>query len=172
MATDRPLSLDFDLREFPGWETASELEVQKALRLTQTILQPARRIWGRIVVTSWIRSDSPHSSGDAVDFVPTAAHQEDPELGIQRVHGWIATYHPTAFGELLYELPDPSETTPHIHATLPGIGGDGQVLRQTGWKADGAPRWELGYLAPEVLVPLLVVAAVVLLLLVASHGPS
>ena len=76
MAADRQLSRNFWLREFPGWEEATEEDVQAAAETVALVLQPIRSELGSPVrVTSWkwwssgeARTGS-HSHGGTVDFV-------------------------------------------------------------------------------------------------------
>lgn len=116
MAEDRRLSRNFVLREFSGWERATEQQVAKLYRIVREVLQPARDAWGAIRPTSWLRStgSGAHRDGDAVDFVPMQAD-------IPPVHRWIAANRAGAFGELIDERN-------HIHVTSPGVGGWGEVL--------------------------------------------
>lgn len=121
MATDRQLSRHFWLHEFPGWEQATEEEVER-LRSTviEPILQPTRDRWGVIWPSSWThwrsgrRRTGAHADGGAVDFVPRDAP-------IPVVHAWMAANLRDRIGELIDERD-------HIHVTRWGLGGRGQVL--------------------------------------------
>jgi hypothetical protein len=125
VAADRQLSRDFWLREFPGWESATEKQIGRLEMLVTMILQPARRVHGKLQPTSWLRpgAKSAHATGDAVDFVAL-------ETSNATVHEWIATFLPGAFGELILE---PNNRAvggggAHVHVTNWGYGGRGEVL--------------------------------------------
>lgn len=76
MARDRQLSADFWLREFPGWEEATEDDVARLQPTVARVLQPIRSAFGVPVrPTSWMRWSSgelrtgSHAHGGTVDFV-------------------------------------------------------------------------------------------------------
>ncbi|MGE0161064.1 MAG: hypothetical protein AB7T31_16835 [Gemmatimonadales bacterium] len=75
MATDRQLSRNFRLSEFPGWRDATEEDVERLEETVARVLQPIRTALGVPVrIGSWMRwSDgSPrsgaHAHGGTVDF--------------------------------------------------------------------------------------------------------
>ena len=124
MATDRRLSENFQLHEFPGWEIASEPDVERLQQTVDLVLQPARDQWGPIRPTSWIywSGGSPrtgaHADPGTVDFVPLMA-------GIEQVFAWVGrSIVPLGYiGRLINERD-------HIHMQprLPGM--EVQVLRE------------------------------------------
>ena len=76
MALDRQLSRNFWLREFPGWERASEEDAQAAAETVARVLQPVRTALGVPVrVTSWMwwsngtARTGAHSQPGTIDFV-------------------------------------------------------------------------------------------------------
>ena len=143
MNPDRRLSLNFWLREFSGWETATALQLQRLEELVRTLLQPIRNRWGRIVPTSWVRwhdgrpRTGDHADGGTVDFVPLDA-------GLEEVWEWTRLNLPAAYGVLILEPPETSLNgeTGHIHATRPGLRGrqgDAYVEVEEGVYADAGP---------------------------------
>ncbi len=139
MAKDRQLSRDFWLREFPGWEIATEDEVQRLAILVSMVLQPARRVWGQLKPTSWLRrgDSGTHGTGDGVDFIPLDATTT-------AVHQWIATYLPGSFGELILEPNNKAVGGggAHVHVSNWGHGGHGEVLVE---KELEEGRYDLGH---------------------------
>ena len=109
------LAPNFALGEFPGWERATGAQLDNLARIVRDLIQPARDAWGPIRITSWLRDtgSGAHKDGGAVDFVPVYA-------AVPVVHRWMAA-NVAPFGELIDERD-------HIHVTLPGVGGWGQVL--------------------------------------------
>lgn len=76
MATDRQLSANFWLREFPGWENATEEDVARLRPTVSRVLQPLRSHMGVPVrPTSWkwwssgVPRKGSHAHGGTVDFV-------------------------------------------------------------------------------------------------------
>ncbi len=76
MALDRQLSRNFWLHEFPGFENASEEDVEAAAETVARVLQPIRSALGAPVrVTSWMwwstgeGRTGAHSQPGTVDFV-------------------------------------------------------------------------------------------------------
>jgi hypothetical protein len=125
MATDRPLSSSFDLSDLPGWRDATEAEAEGARELAYNFLEPVVRRWGRVAVTSWLRStgSGAHLDPGTVDIVPLDAT-------LREVHLWATRELAGTFGELIEELPSAGEITGHIHRTRWGIGGFGESLRE------------------------------------------
>lgn len=123
------------------------------------VLGHASIFLGPMTITSFYRPGDPRSHGQAagVDFVP---HRVSRDFA----HAWLAMANYTAkiwtgrpiFGELINEPPrrDRGETTGHIHGTLPGVGGDGEVLLET---SEG--EYEPGFRYENVIVPTLAVWA-------------
>lgn len=107
------------------------------------VLQPARRVWGRIRVSSYVRTGASvgagsHADGNGIDFVPMDAP-------MRPVFEWIATNLPGQFGELILE-------DDHIHMTLTGYRGEaGEVLEQVGTTESGNPIFDLASIAPVAL---------------------
>lgn len=114
------LGPNFPSSDFPGWGVADDLQAAHAQQLVDTLLQPTRNVFGRILVTSWLRREGVHATGAAADIVPLDAP-------VPVVHRWMAQQLHGGFGELIDEVPT-TGTTGHIHVTLPGFGGDGEVL--------------------------------------------
>lgn len=76
MASDRQLSRNFWLREFPGWQHYTEPEVLALQETVQRVLQPVRDTFGSTVPTSGIfwssgerRTGAHGVSGGTVDFI-------------------------------------------------------------------------------------------------------
>lgn len=76
MASDRQLGANFWLREFTGWQRATETQVARLQETVARVLQPIRSTFGvRVIPTSWIAWSSgelrtgTHADGGAVDFV-------------------------------------------------------------------------------------------------------
>lgn len=118
---DRRLSLDFSLSEFRGWETATPAQIDQLQRVVNLVLQPARRRFGPIIPTSWIKWSSgiprtgPHATGGAVDFVARDAT-------VDQVFAYVRDTLPSSFGTLIHERD-------HVHVTAPGVQGRfGMVL--------------------------------------------
>lgn len=117
------LSSNFRLSEFEGWDVASTRQLDNLEALVTGLLQPARDVFGYVDPSSWLRSaaedpSGAHRTGAAVDFVPL-------EAPIPVVHRWMAEQLAGGFGELIDE-------GDHIHVTLPGVGGHGEVLYMVG----------------------------------------
>lgn len=163
MALDRQLSRNFWLREFPGWERASEGDVEAAAETVARVLQPIRTALGVPVrVTSWMwwsdgseRTGS-HSQPGTVDFVANGGRTFDA-FEWANVNLVPAGY----IGRLIYEpARSASEGTrqgEHVHMAprdaMVAVFADPaiQVLRET---AEGqyamyrvAARWTAGALA-------------------------
>lgn len=118
------LSPDFTLQEFQAVSDRplTSAQITKARTHAQTILQPVRDHFGPVDLTSFVRhyndvSSQPHANGDAVDFVARNATTA-------QVNEFIATRLGGRFGEVIDERD-------HNHVTLYGVGGRGEVLRET-----------------------------------------
>ncbi|MGE0347372.1 MAG: hypothetical protein AB7N73_15030 [Gemmatimonadales bacterium] len=121
MATDRQLSRNFRLSEFPGWERATEEDVARLEETVARVLQPIRTTFGvPVTPTSWMHWSSgeprtgSHAHGGTVDFVVGAGLTPDVfEWGSQHLipSGYI--------GRWIYEpARSAAEGTPqgeHIH---------------------------------------------------------
>ena len=146
MASNERFSLNFQFSEFRGWEDATEGEKEKARDLSVLILQPIRRRFGRVHISSWLRRGSEaHGLGDAVDFValaevqrelakipearrlaaPETTHRQAQEMAHKNVVTWAATHliASRVIGEIIAERD-------HVHVTLWDVGGRGQVLHE------------------------------------------
>ena len=163
---DQRLTRSFQLHEFPGWWMATPQQVARLRAQLSRFWQPLRNHVGAIVPTSWMWSKTSgrprtgaHADPGTVDAVPLSAvaqfqmADEKSPLGqtdaasahrrrgrelISAAHAWAARSLPGTFGELIDERD-------HIHATAPGVGGNGQVLHE--------PR-EGSYAAGPFAVPL------------------
>lgn len=118
----------FKYSEFPGWESATRDQLDALDILAPTILQPARDALGfPFTVTSWLRprqGSSVHPFGAAVDFAgPTRELTYAAWL-------WLAQNAADRVGELILEQPK-TGTTGHVHVTLPGYGGRGELMYET-----------------------------------------
>lgn len=125
MATDRQLSPNFWLHEFPCWERATEAEVARLTQTVALVLQPARNRWGALRPSSWrywsdgcIPRTGAHEDPGTVDVVPLAASVED-------VFAWIArAIVPLGYvGRLINERD-------HVHVQPRTPGMEVQVLRE------------------------------------------
>lgn len=142
MATDRQLSRDFWLHEFPGWEKADADAADAAAETVALVLQPIRSAMGVPVrVSSWMwwstgeGRTGAHSHPGTVDFVVDGGRTFEAfewAAGALVPAGYI--------GRLIYE-PDRSEAEgvpqgEHVHmaprAAMIGVYGDPaiQVLRE------------------------------------------
>lgn len=118
------LSKDFQLKEFEAvsHRKLTAAEIQKAQQHVGWILQPLRRRFGRIKLTSFVRTGTNvgggnHANGDGLDWVPLDAT-------IDEVFEFMAMNMTLAFGELIHERN-------HIHHSLPGAKGEfGEVMRE------------------------------------------
>jgi hypothetical protein len=180
LASDRQFSVNFWFHEFKGWETATPAQRDKAEELARFVLQPIRRKFGRLIITSWLRPGSKnHGDGDAVDFVawdeierqlesipaerraqaPDTARKQAEEAAHLVVKDWAATYivPSRVIGELIAERN-------HVHITRWGVGGHGEVLEEPveGTYSPGAA------LGPAVW--LLLALAIVSLAIIALYG--
>lgn len=101
-------------------------ETERLLLTATYLLEPVRKRWGRIRVTSAFRSPavnervggsstSQHTKGEAADIVPLDA-------GIDEVFGWIAK-DGMRFGQAIRESKNGSDW---IHISLPRINGPNQ----------------------------------------------
>lgn len=133
LKADTPLGANFTAGEFSGHDTANAQQESHLRRLVEELLQPARSALGlAIVPTSWLRSSGSwvHRSGAAVDAaagVPGAGLTQADTFGLWV---WLAKHKRGELGELIYEQPE-TGVTGHVHVTLPGYGGNGQVLYET-----------------------------------------
>lgn len=166
MALPSQLSVNFSLDEFQRVSNRpiTEADLPALQQLVNQVLQPARRVWGPIRITSYIRTGDnaigrggSHVDGGAVDFVPVNASIND-------VFSWIAINLPTAFGRVINERD-------HIHITRPGPenwAGSGVVLYEP---VEG--QYEFASVAPFVVasaVPLTpVTIAIALIIAVALY---
>jgi hypothetical protein len=125
MATDRYLSASFDLSDLPGWRDATEAEAEGARELASHFLEPIARRWGRVAITSWLRS-----TGSGAHLDPGTADVVPLDATLTEVHLWATRELAGTFGELIEELPSAGEITGHIHRTRWGVGGFGESLRE------------------------------------------
>ena len=126
------LSRDFDSSRIPGWHRYSPEVRARVAELVKNYLQPIRRRWGTVIITSGYRTTGTHNEG-ALDWVPIDALREGYTL--QEVAEWGATYLPGTYGETIVEpVPWGGDYTGHNHTTPPGIGdpGTGQLLLEVG----------------------------------------
>lgn len=144
MATDRQLSANFWLHEFPGWERATEADVDRLRPTVSRVLQPLRTYMGvPIYPSSWkwwssgAERTGAHSDGGTVDFVVADGRTPEAfEWGAQHLipSGYI--------GRWIYE-PERSATEgepqgEHIHmaplSAMQAVFGKGdiQVLEEQG----------------------------------------
>lgn len=123
------------------------------------VLGTASIFLGPMVITSFYRAGDPkaHGRAEAIDFVPTRVPRDFAQawLAMANYTAKIANGRPI-FGELINEPPrrDRGETTGHIHATIPGVGGDGEVLIET---TEG--NYTPGFRYENVLIPTLAIWA-------------
>lgn len=118
------LSVNFTLAEFAAasHRPLTDADLPALTYFANQILQPIRRVWGPLRITSFIRPEDvgkAHESGGAVDFVPVDAD-------LETVFQWIAVNQPAVFGRVIQERT-------HIHITRPGPepwAGTGVVLRE------------------------------------------
>lgn len=144
------LTRDFSLAEFEQASHRSlyQSERDRAMLHARGHLQPARREFGRLVVTSYVRipphvGGGDHADGAAVDVVPLDASIDD-------VFAWYAA-RPWLYGQVIHGRD-------HIHVTLPGTRAKvGEVLRK---HADGSYR--LGAAMWPILPAIAVLSALVL----------
>ncbi len=131
MADDQQLSKNFWLREFPGWERATDLNVAKAQETVARVLQPIRNQFGAVQVSSWIwwsdgsRRTGSHGQGGTVDFYVGAGLTEEAwKWG--NTHLMPAGY----IGRWIYEPQTPNQGE-HIHmaprADMVKAFGDGRI---------------------------------------------
>ena len=102
-------------------------ETEKLLLTATYLLEPVRKKWGMIRVTSAFRSEavnarvngsgtSQHVKGEAADIVPVDAD-------IDEVFGWIAKDGSICFGQAIREAKNGADW---IHLSLPRINGPNQ----------------------------------------------
>lgn len=110
----------------PGYATATSAQQNRLRALAALALGGARALGLSVLyVTSWLRDTGggTHRDGAAVDITgPTK------ELTF-RLWVWLAQNRRDQIGEVIYEQPKTGNTG-HVHLTLKGWGGDGQVLYQ------------------------------------------
>lgn len=181
MASDEQFTVDFSFHEFPGWEHATEAQKARAREIAERILQPARRVFGRIRVTSWLRTNSQaHMDGGAVDCVPddevgrqlerlpaefraaspATARLQASDLATRALKDWMATYlvpHRT-IGEVIAERD-------HVHVTLWGVGGHGEV-----WVEPTEGDYQMGAALGMAVAALLALAMLALAFFAATRG--
>lgn len=118
-----------EITKVEGWASATPDERANLSDLF-TMVMAAKESVGisRVYVTSWKRGSGAHAAnGSALDFAGT-----DRESTL-RMWLYIAQNMRARLGEAIYEQPK-TGVTGHVHLTLPGIGGMGQILYQ---KDDG-----------------------------------
>lgn len=161
MATDRQLSRDFWLHEFPCWQEATEADVARLSETVSLILQPVRRQFGAVVPTSWkwwrggcTPRTGAHGDAGTVDFVT-------PDADLREVFNWMAVniVATGSVGELIFERD-------HIHVTRWGVGGKGQVLVEP---VEGEYVW--GFVVPRLLPWLLAGGLLALAIIRLKSGP-
>lgn len=120
---------DFTYREFPGWDAATRDQLDALDLLVSTILQPARSaLRVPLTITSWLRpqqGSSIHPLGAAADVVAGNPPTREATFNLWL---WLARSG-IPVGELLYEQPK-TGATGHVHVTLPGYGGRGEIMYQ------------------------------------------
>lgn len=184
LAPEQRLTRSFKLHEFPLWWLASPKQVALLRAQLSRFWQPLRDRVGAMVPTSWMWSRATgrprtgaHSDPGTADMVPRSAvvqaqlatekrrggdwegaraHELRGQELISEAHAWAAANLPGTFGELIDERD-------HIHATAPGVGGQGEVLHE--------PR-EGRYVSGPFAVPLVGggILAAILLYLLAMEG--
>lgn len=123
---------NFSLEELTKTSTGlpnlpGKTETEKLLLTATYLLEPVRKKWGKIRVTSAFRSEavnarvggastSQHVKGEAADIVPIDADLDE-------VFGWIAKDGVICFGQAIREKKGGSDW---IHLSLPRIGGPNQ----------------------------------------------
>jgi len=162
MATDRQLSANFWLHEFPCWSRASEDDVARLKETVQRVLQPFRSHVGvPVVPTSWkwwtagcTPRTGAHAGGGTVDF--DAPDLDDGQL--REAHDWGTRYLLPAgyLGRWIYEplwIDDAGNKVQgrHIHAAprddmlaanLPGdVGAYIEGPPGTYTPSAGSPTW-------------------------------
>lgn len=124
------------------------------------VLGTASIFLGPMTITSFYREGDPraHGQAEAIDFVPLRVSRDFAHAWLAMVNytSKIATGKPV-FGELINEPPrrNLGETTGHIHGTIPGVGGDGEVLIEV---TEG--NYVPGFRYENVLIPTLAIWAV------------
>lgn len=114
-----------DLSLIPGADSATTQQREFLAELVG-IIEAAKNALGlsRVYVTSWlggVHTTKVHETGAAIDF--TAGTKEDTFA----LWLWVAQNRRDQIGEVIYEQPETGNTG-HVHMTLPGFGGNGQVL--------------------------------------------
>ncbi|MBI2412486.1 MAG: peptidase M15 [Deltaproteobacteria bacterium] len=123
---------NFSLEELTKTSTGlpnlpGKAETEKLLLTAAYLLEPVRKRWGKIRVTSAFRSEavnarvggsstSQHVKGEAADIVPVDADLDE-------VFGWIAKDGGICFGQAIREKKGGSDW---IHLSLPRVGGPNQ----------------------------------------------
>ena len=117
----------FDAKRVDGYAAASP-EDRNQLGQLLGLAHEARVAagLGSIYLTSWLRTGAnvgagTHATGAALDFTGPS-REETLALWI-----WLAQHRLDQLGEVIYEQPK-TGITGHVHLTLPGFGGRGQVL--------------------------------------------
>lgn len=116
MAADTQLGGNFWLHEFPGWQLATDADVERLRVSVARVLQPARARFGRLRPTSWMRWSNgelrtgAHAHGGTLDFVALDAPTRD-------VFEWGAeVLIPSGYiGRWIYEPEVPGVQGEHIH---------------------------------------------------------
>lgn len=109
---DVQLSKHFRLYELPHGELYTPAQVQELRRTVGTVLEPIRKRWGRVALTSglyWSSGEArtgAHAHPGTVDFVPVDA-------SIDEVFEWAALHLAGNYGQLIHERD-------HLHVTAPG----------------------------------------------------
>lgn len=142
------LSRDFWLYELPHGDRYTAAEVQELRRTVATVLQPIRRRFGTVRLTSGLywsdgtRRDGTHAYAGTVDFVPHAP--------IDEVFTWAAEHLVGNFGQMIHERD-------HLHVTAPGTPVNGRPRYGETWLEPTEGSYRLGASLPAApLVSLLV----------------
>jgi hypothetical protein len=151
------LTANFHLSEFQraSARPLTAAHVEKARRFAVHVLQPLRREFGPILITSFLRDSGSgtHRDGDAVDMVLAdwPVTRDGHSEAHRRAAEFAGTYLTHGFGRLIHELAAPGQTHDHLHMTLPGVqGSTGLVLVEQ--RSMGGERVFLpGYVTPELL---------------------
>jgi len=114
-----------EVTKIEGYASASTTERANLADLFEMAMAAKQAVGiSRIYVTSWRRGSGAHAAnGSAIDFAGI-----DRESTLQ-MWIWLAQNRRDGLGEVIYEQPK-TGTTGHVHLTLPGVGGMGQVLYQ------------------------------------------
>jgi len=137
MASDRQLSANFWLHEFPCWEVAIEGDVTRLRETVQRVLQPFRSHVGVPVIPTswkWWRSgctlrDGAHGQAGTVDFDAPAL--SDSQLDAAFTWGVVNLLPAGYLGRWIIESNVPGVQGRHIHAAprddMVAYGGPGDI---------------------------------------------